>query len=143
MNSIKLEFVIQNENQILDVKEKLIQNLDFFQFEQDKKNLIEIAFEEMCINGIIHGNKNNKNKNLFIQIEISHQEFKAFIQDEGDGFSPSVVPETLDFDLLIDLIEKNETEIFTHGRGIYLTRQYMDQVVYNEKGNSVLIVKKK
>ena len=43
----------------------------------------------------------------------------------------------------VGLIEKNETEIFTHGRGIYLTRQYMDQVVYNEKGNSVLIVKKK
>jgi len=105
MNPIKFELVIQNENQILDVKEKILHSLDLFQFEQDKKNLIEIAFEEMCINGIIHGNKNNKNKNLFILIEIDNQEFKALIQDEGDGFSPSVVPETLDFDLLIDLTQ--------------------------------------
>jgi serine/threonine-protein kinase RsbW len=48
--------------------------------------------------------------------------------DEGNGFDYSNVPDPL----------APENRMKDHGRGIFLIRHYLDEVSFNEKGNSII-----
>jgi serine/threonine-protein kinase RsbW len=51
--------------------------------------------------------------------------------DEGEGFDHSRLPNPLDpTNILKD-----------HGRGVYIIRQYMDDVSFNARGNRILAIK--
>ena len=66
-------------------------------------------------------------------IALSADQFYAKITDQGDGFDPDSIPDpTLD-----ENINKN------CGRGVTLMRNFVDEVDYNEKGNSVELKKSK
>lgn len=54
------------------------------------------------------------------------------IEDEGPGFDPSSLAESIDLD---------DIERFT-GRGIFLIRSVMDEVSFNAKGNRIRMVKR-
>ena len=53
------------------------------------------------------------------------------VRDEGQGFDPSVVP---------DPTEPNRISL-PYGRGIMLMRAYLDEIIYNQQGNEVQLVK--
>jgi len=64
-------------------------------------------------------------------IAISADQFYSKVTDQGDGFNPCDVPDpTLD-----ENIGK------TCGRGVVLMHNFVDEVVYNDKGNSVELKK--
>ena len=94
---------------------------------------IHMAMEEAIMNAIRHGNQCAPDKQVHVLIAISADQFYAKITDQGDGFDPSSVPDpTLD-----ENIGK------TCGRGVTLMRNFVDEVIYNEKGNSVELKKSK
>jgi anti-sigma regulatory factor (Ser/Thr protein kinase) len=55
------------------------------------------------------------------------------ITDEGAGFDHSNLPDPTDPANLLS----------SHGRGILMTRIYMDEVSYNPVGNQVTLVRRK
>jgi len=55
------------------------------------------------------------------------------IADEGPGFDPKSLPDPRDSESLESV----------SGRGVMLMRLFMDEVTYNESGNSVTLVKRK
>ena len=68
-----------------------------------------------------------KDRKIRISYAI-HKKASAFrIEDDGDGF---------DWKAMLEKKAK-ETETGTHGRGISLSQQYVQKLVYNEKGNQV------
>lgn len=105
--------------------------------------MISVSFEEMASNAIVHGNRNNPNKNVYIDIDLNFNEIIIKVSDEGPGFDPNSVEDPTDFNRLLNLIEEGDVDNFTHGRGIWMTRHYMDSVVYSERANSVVISKRK
>ena len=93
---------------------------------------IKLALEEGLINAIKHGNGFDKSKKVTLEYQVDPQQAVICITDEGKGFDPDAVPDpTADENL-----EK------PCGRGIMLMRAYMDDVRYNERGNSVCLTKK-
>ena len=94
---------------------------------------IHMAMEEAIMNAIRHGNQCAADKQVHVLIAISADQFYAKITDQGDGFDPAGIPDpTLD-----ENIGK------TCGRGVTLMRNFVDEVIYNEKGNSVELKKSK
>ena len=94
---------------------------------------IHMSMEEAILNAIRHGNKCSDDKKVHVLIEISATQFYAKITDEGCGFDPSKVPDpTLD-----------ENINRTSGRGVVLMKNFVDEIIYNEKGNSVELKKAK
>lgn len=94
---------------------------------------IHMSMEEAILNAIRHGNKCSADKKVHVLIEISPTQFYAKITDEGCGFDPSKVPDpTLD-----------ENIGRTSGRGVVLMKNFVDEIIYNEKGNSVELKKAK
>ncbi|PQO25311.1 ATP-binding protein [Blastopirellula marina] len=92
---------------------------------------IHLAAEEAIVNAIKHGNKQDPNKSVEVDMRVGKERVLIHITDEGPGFKPADVPDpTLDENLDVP-----------SGRGVMLIKAYMTEVSYNEKGNSVKMVK--
>ena len=97
----------------------------------DRSNLF-IALDEAFVNAVKHGNKNDPAKLVRITADLSPQEARFTIEDEGEGFDPATIPDPLD-----------PANLFkTSGRGVLLIYNIMDKVEYNERGNRLTMVKR-
>ena len=62
---------------------------------------------------------------------IDRRKASIAIMDEGEGFNPNEIPDpTLPENLVKD-----------HGRGLYIVSNYVSEILFNEKGNRILIHK--
>lgn len=100
-----------------------------FRLNRNLFNRIFLGISEVVSNAIIHGNRLNTDKNVFIQLTLNENEIVVVVKDEGDGFCIKEVEDPTCSGNL-----KKE-----HGRGIFLVRQIADEVEYAEQGRKVLI----
>jgi len=89
------------------------------------------SLNEMCANAIEHGNKKDRNKNVYVECQVYEDRITISIMDEGVGFDP---------DATLDFLE--DADIYRlRGRGLIITRQMMDEVSYEENGKKVVLTK--
>jgi CheY-like chemotaxis protein len=130
----------------------------FALFDQIERVRLGIALEEALINAMYHGNldvnsallEDNhdayyalveersesppyKNRRIEIDLKISSQEVLVAIRDEGAGFDPASLPDPTD---PVNL-EK------VSGRGLLLMRTFVDELVFNNRGNEVTLIKRR
>lgn len=73
------------------------------------------------------------NRKITLEYSLSKEKFEATITDEGNGFDYQK--------MLARSMNDNNNQILDHGRGIALAKMYLDKLIYNEKGNSVYMLK--
>lgn len=81
-------------------------------------------------NAVSHGNKNNPNKNIFINASATNKHILTSIQDEGEGFFP---------DDHIDETDLN-AKIWNHSKGLHKIYKLAKKVVFNAKGNQIIFI---
>jgi len=86
-----------------------------------------VATMEATNNAIIHGNQQDPRKNVKIQILLVNKELKVHIEDQGNGFDHSTVPDPT--------APENLEKI--NGRGIFLMERLSDEILYLEDGRIV------
>ncbi len=104
-------------------------------FIRNKKleNNVRLALIEGIANAIVHGNKSDKNKYVFINAEITYNMLKVAIQDMGKGF-----------ELKNDINPLDEENILkSNGRGIYLMKILMDELDYDSSKKELILIKYK
>jgi serine/threonine-protein kinase RsbW len=89
-----------------------------------------VGLTEAISNAMLYGNGEDPEKRVRIELCQGDDEIHVSVTDEGEGFDPSNVPDPTSPANL----EKSG------GRGLFLMRQLMDDVYYNERGNSVTLV---
>ncbi len=94
---------------------------------------IRLSLEEAIVNAIKHGNKYDDHKVVRIAWRIHDDELFVEIEDQGAGFVPADVPDPT----------APENLDRPSGRGLMLMRNFMDGVMYSEKGNFVAMRKKR
>jgi serine/threonine-protein kinase RsbW len=94
---------------------------------EDYYGNILIALTEGVNNAIVHGNKYDKNKVVWLNMESSDNDVQFTIVDEGVGFDYNNVPDPT----LPENLEK------LSGRGVFLMRQLADEVVFEENGSTI------
>jgi len=94
---------------------------------------VRLAIEEGVANAIHHGNRGRPGKVVRVCCEVDGTAVRVSIEDEGEGFDPSVVPDPTD---------ESNLEI-PSGRGLMLMRAYMTEVRYAPPGNRVEMVYRK
>lgn len=92
---------------------------------------VNLSIVEAVTNAIKHGNRNDANKNYYLKSEVTPSEIRVTVRDEGDGF---------DFTLIHNPLE-NENLEFPSGRGIFLMRQFMNDVHFNNSGTELSMMK--
>ena len=114
-----------------ELAEDILHHVRVQGYDQDVCFAIRLALEEAIVNAIKHGNGCDPLKKISISAYVGTDKTDITIADEGKGFDPKSLPDpTADENL-----EK------LGGRGIMLMRAYMDQVLFNGRGNEVRIIK--
>jgi serine/threonine-protein kinase RsbW len=90
---------------------------------QDESD-VEIAFREALTNAIIHGNRENPRKHVYVRCRCKPDEVSIAVKDEGRGFELNKIADPT----------APENTGAVHGRGIYLMKALMDEVRFEEGG---------
>jgi len=93
---------------------------------------LEIALREALANAVIHGNEEDENKDVFVRCYGGSEKTLILVRDGGAGFEPNEIPDPRGTDRVQ----------LDHGRGLFLMRALMDQVVYRRSGCEVLLFKR-
>ena len=126
MKQVKIQIPSLVEN--IRVVESFIDNSkDTFQIEDDIYGNIMVAVTEAVNNAIRHGNKFDKDKNVYLSLYVEPQQLKFEIEDEGAGFN---------YDNLDDPTAPENLEN-PGGRGIFLIRHLADEVEFSKEGRRV------
>ena len=89
-----------------------------------------VGLTEALSNAMLYGNNSDPEKRVRVEVTIRVEEVSVIVTDQGVGFDPALVPDPT----LPDNISK------PGGRGIFLMKALMDEVQFNERGNSVTLV---
>jgi serine/threonine-protein kinase RsbW len=100
-------------------------------FDHDRLRLnFRVGLTEALANAMLYGNCRDPRKRVRVVARLSSQQIKVQVTDEGRGFDPDAV--------LDPTLPANRTR--AGGRGIFLIRQLMDRVEFNEQGNSITMI---
>jgi DNA-binding NarL/FixJ family response regulator len=103
------------------------------------------AFRELLLNGIEHGAKSDPHKRVRASILRTGRSVIVHVHDPGKGFSLDLLPNAAisnPDDSPVRHVEfRQEHGQRPGGFGILMTRNMVDELLYNERGNAVLFVK--
>ena len=92
-------------------------------FDDESVHWTTMAVRESVVNAIAHGNGNDPAKLVFIDYcavpDSNPADFIVSVRDQGTGFDPESVKDPL----------TPENMLSASGRGVFLIRQFMDDVV--------------
>ncbi|MCC9165375.1 ATP-binding protein [Pontibacter harenae] len=129
MNQVKIQIPSLIEN--IRVIESFIDNSkEEFEFEDDIYGNIMVAVTESVNNAIRHGNKFDKDKNVYLTLQVEENKLIFEVEDEGPGF---------DYENLPDPTAPENLES-PGGRGIFLMHNLCDEVNFMDSGKKVQLV---
>lgn len=130
-NMIIKTSIMSNTRFLKNISKKLKNVLNNSGVDKDDIFDIQVAFEEVLRNAIVHGNKSDLAKKIMIEAELIGNIMRICVEDEGKGFDTENLPDPTH--------EKNLLK--ETGRGVYLVKSLMDEVRYEDGGRRVVMVK--
>jgi serine/threonine-protein kinase RsbW len=109
--------------------DELLEELDRQHWNQHDIFCVHLAVYEALVNAIVHGNGEDPAKQVRFLCRISPHRVHVEITDEGPGFDPGVLPDPTD-DAFLD---------YPCGRGVLLMKAFMSRVIFNGRGNNVIL----
>ncbi|MFO7892365.1 MAG: ATP-binding protein [Longimicrobiales bacterium] len=89
-----------------------------------------VGVAEALANAMMYGNARDPGKQVMLEAWIGPGRIRVRITDEGTGFDPDAIPDPT--------LPQNRSR--ARGRGVYLITELMDEVTFNEQGNSIEMV---
>ncbi len=108
--------------------------LEGWDLSEETTHWILMALREALANAIKHGNAQDLDKRVHLEMDVTDHTLTIRIQDEGTGFDPEAVVDPL----------APENRFKTSGRGIFYMKTFMDEVRFRQMdGGGMEIVLKK
>ena len=138
--ALQLRCKLETANRLLQFMRELSVELPV-----EEQEDIATAFRELLINAIEHGGRLDPDQKVEVACIRLTRAILYYIRDPGKGFSFA--------DLAHAAVSSSPENLFNHvtvrseagmrpgGFGIFMTRSIADELMYNEKGNQVLLVK--
>ncbi len=91
---------------------------------------LKTAVSEACLNAMEHGNLNRPDRSVLVRMNYSDHVFIVSVMDQGEGMKETPeIPDDLDIDKKIEALE------IPRGIGMFLIKQLVDQVEFNQLTN--------
>lgn len=130
MNFKKIEIPSDPKAKLI-VEKALLDALSAHSYADQDVFAVRLATEEAVVNAIRHGNNLDPKRKVVVNFNVTDGKVTVVVSDEGEGFDPATVPDPTDPRFLE----------MPSGRGLMLMHAYMDEVIFNEKGNEVTMIK--
>lgn len=128
VDSAQKKIVLNSSFEEVEKLEKYVNDLQRWAgFGEEDQARILLTLSEAATNAIVHGNKENPNKKVTITGSLSDQTLTISVEDEGNGFDPSDLPNPL----------KEENLLNEGGRGVYLIKEYADNIAFEDNGTKL------
>jgi serine/threonine-protein kinase RsbW len=131
---MEAEYVLELPNDVRSIEgavEFLMERTREAGFELDRIRLnFRVGLTEALANAILYGNSRDPAKRVRIEARVDRESVKVRVTDEGRGFDPNRIPDPT--------LPRNRAR--PGGRGLFLIRQLMDEVEFNERGNSITMI---
>lgn len=103
--------------------------------DDDARHWLGLAIREAVANAIKHGNQQNPEKDVEVELALAGEQAVIRIGDHGEGFEPRKVDDPLDPANLLK----------TSGRGILFMRSFVDQIDYSFRpgGGTIVTLRKR
>lgn len=112
-------------------------------FKEAQRDELLVAFREILLNAIEHGAGFDPEKEVVITAIRSKQSLAFLLRDPGPGFQAAHLPQAAtDADPIAHMDFREEAGLRPGGFGLMVARQSVDEVIYNEMGNEVLLIKR-
>jgi serine/threonine-protein kinase RsbW len=110
-------------------------SLDRLGLDDDNRHWIDVAVREAVANAIKHGNQQDPEKQVQVDLAIEGDTLVIRVQDEGPGFDPAVLEDPL----------APENLLKPNGRGIFYMKSFMDDIQYGVRpgGGTVVTLRKR
>lgn len=132
----RMDVTLESMMDSVDLAEDIILRIaEASGFDDEERHRIGMSVREGVINAVTYGNHQNREKKVFLTIELDKERLVIRILDQGDGYALADVPDPL----------AEENLLKSSGRGILLMKAFMDEfdVVRGRTGGAeVTLVKK-
>jgi len=98
-----------------------------------REDEIELALSEALANAVVHGAGSDPSK--IVECDVACDEERGMlivVRDPGAGFQPEKISDP----------SNGENIYSSHGRGIYLINQLMDEVQFRKNGTEIHMIKR-
>lgn len=113
-----LSLTIKSDRSEILKFEKVLEDINSeFGLNHDRFINCQIAVSEALVNAIVHGNKENPDKSVYINIVYDKSKLEIRVKDEGEGFKLEEIPDPT----------KNDNLLKEHGRGLYIIKSLVDK----------------
>jgi CheY-like chemotaxis protein len=153
-------FEITNDPELFPAIISLVQEelLSFSIGDQTTRLRVAVALQESLANALFHGNlecssdlrqvdeqdfyrladkrravEPYRSRRIFLESTVTRSEIRIQIRDEGPGFDVAALDRPFDPE---DLMRVG-------GRGMILIRTFLDEVIHNERGNQITLIKRR
>ncbi len=110
------------------VTDSVTETLTQFQVPEEKRLEIALSVQEALANAVVHGCQNDSSKEVHCRVERDPSgRILIIVTDPGPGFPQEALPDP----------RRSESLYAGHGRGVYLIRQLMDEVHFENGGNQL------
>jgi DNA-binding response OmpR family regulator len=126
--------------------ERVLQFLDeFAELPDPEKHDVGVASREMLLNAIEHGGKFDPAQKVEIGYVRARHMVTCQITDPGTGFTMDEIPHASvanpPDDPLRHVVYREAQGMRPGGLGVLLTQKLIDELIYNQDGNDVILVK--
>lgn len=98
--------------------------------EEEIRHWIGLALREAVANAIKHGNRQDPEKRVDVELDLASDSVEIRVSDQGSGFDPQGVADPL----------APENRFRSDGRGIFYMKKFMDDVLYSFRPDGGTIV---
>lgn len=138
--SLRLRCKMETADRILQFLHAM--GTDLPEMEQQE---IAMAFREILLNAIEHGGGSDPRNKVIVSFVRAEHAILYYVRDPGKGFSFDELSHAAVSNPLESPIEHIEVRqhmgLRPGGYGILMTRKLVDEMIYNEAGNEVLLIK--
>ncbi len=131
---LKLDVQFQAHlNEAVDVVDRIMNIVRDMKCAAGSEFEIELALREAVVNAVVHGCKGDPEK--MVECCVACDEGRGLliiVRDPGPGFDPASLPSPI----------VGQNLFASHGRGIYLINQLMDEVTFKRGGTEIHMRKK-
>jgi serine/threonine-protein kinase RsbW len=121
------------QNAVDEVVQRVMKAIREADCADGKEDAIELALAEALSNAVVHGAKCDPSKLIECDVACDRKRsMLVIVRDPGNGFDPSKIPNPC----------VGENLLSSHGRGVYLINQLMDDVRFHKNGTEIHMIKR-
>ncbi|MBZ5659989.1 MAG: ATP-binding protein [Acidobacteriia bacterium] len=130
----RLDMILESKVESADLAENLIYEFSKEEYGEEEHHAIRLAVREAMANAVLHGNRFDFSKKVFLSVELAAHRMMISIRDEGEGCELESVPDPL----------AEHNMLRESGRGMLLIRTCMDEVTWQRvpSGGMELVMSK-